>query len=284
MAKIDFHVHVTPPEISAHFRRYGEKEPYFALLSASPRNRFASAEEVVAELDQTGFDRAVIFGFGFRDMGLCREVNDYVISQVREHPRRLIGYMALPPKHRDAEREIDRCFSAGLRGVGELFPTGQDFRIGEAEETRRFAGACVERGLPVLVHTNEPVGHYYPGKTDTTLKQLDRFVENNPALTIIFAHWGGGLLFYESMPEQRKKYRNLYYDNAASVFLYDQRIYGTACALGLEEKLLFGSDFPLLSPSRYIPGIEGSSISEDARALLLGGNGERLLRQTGAWC
>ncbi|MDR3161186.1 MAG: amidohydrolase [Spirochaetaceae bacterium] len=276
MEKIDFHVHVTPPEISARYQRYGEQEPYFALMSANLRNRFATAEEVVAELDRTGFDRAVVFGFGFRDMGLCREVNDYVIARVREYPDRLIGYMALCPNHREAEREIDRCCRAGLRGIGELFPEGQGFRVEEAEETRRFAGACIERGLPVLVHTNEPVGHSYPGKTGVTLKQLDRFVENNPDLTIIFAHWGGGLLFYESMPEQREKYRNLYYDNAATVFLYDEGIYRAACALGLERKILFGSDFPLLSPARYLRGIERSGMSEAAAALLLGGNGARL--------
>jgi predicted TIM-barrel fold metal-dependent hydrolase len=283
METIDFHVHVTPPEISASFPRYAEGEPYFALLAASPHNKFATAEEVVAELDRTGFDRAVIFGFSFRDMGLCREVNDYVIAKTREYPDRLIGYMALVPNHKDIEKEIDRCHSAGLRGVGELFPAGQGFRIEEAEDTRIFAGVCVERGLPVLIHANEPVGHYYPGKTDTTLRQLDRFVANNPELTIILAHWGGGLLFYEAMPEQRKKCRNLYYDTAASVLLYDEGIYRAACALGLEEKLLFGSDFPLLSPSRYLPGIAKSGISTETQALILGGNGEKLLRRTGAW-
>ncbi|MDR0630080.1 MAG: amidohydrolase [Treponema sp.] len=280
MAKIDFHVHVTPPEISAQVHRYAEKEPYFALLSASPYNKFATADEVVQELDRTGFDQAVIFGFSFRDMGLCRAVNDYVIAQVRKYPRRLIGYMALVPNHRDMEQELDRGHRAGLRGIGELFPAGQGFRIDEGADTRGFAGACLERGLPVLVHTNEPVGHYYPGKTNTPLQALDRFVENNPDLTIIFAHWGGGLLFYEAMPEQRKKYRNLYYDTAASVFLYDAGIYRGACALGLEEKILFGSDFPLLSPSRYIKSIEASGISEVPKALLLGGNAERLLGQT----
>lgn len=277
MARIDFHVHVTPPEISAQAHRYAEQEPYFALLSASPSNKFATAPEVIQELDRTGFDQAVIFGFSFRDMGLCRVVNDYVIAHVQEYPQRLIGYMALVPNHRDMEQELDRCHRAGLRGIGELFPAGQGFRIEEPADTRRFAGACLERGLPVLVHTNEPVGHYYPGKTHTTLPQLDRFVENNPELTIIFAHWGGGLLFYEAMPEQRKKYRHVYYDTAASVFLYDPGIYRVACALGLQEKILFGSDFPLLSPVRYLKSMEDSGLSEAHKSLLLGGNAEHLL-------
>jgi predicted TIM-barrel fold metal-dependent hydrolase len=280
--KIDFHVHVTPPEISGNPDKYTQSEPYFAMLSSNPKNKFATAEEVVKELDRTGFDQAVIFGFGFRDMGLCRLANDYVIAKVREHPDRLIGYMTVAPKHPELEKEIDRCQSAGLRGIGELFPAGQDFRIEEADDTRLFAGLCRERALPVIVHTNEPIGHYYLGKTNTTLRQLEQFVENSPGTTIIFAHWGGGFFFYEMMPELKKKCKDLYYDNAATVFLYNEDIYKVICTLGLEKKMLFGSDFPLLPLTRYSAGIEKSKIPEETKALLLGGNAEALLRRTGA--
>jgi predicted TIM-barrel fold metal-dependent hydrolase len=216
-------------------------------------------------------------------MGLCRCVNDYVIEKIREYPTRLVGYISVVPNHRDAEKEIDRCFAAGLRGVGELFPEGQNFRMEEAEDTDALVHACRERGLPVLIHVNEPVGHYYAGKTNTTLRQTERFIENSPGLTIILAHWGGGFLFYEAMPEVRKKCADVYYDNAAAVFLYDRRIYQAACALGLRKKLLFGSDFPLLSPGRYMAGIDGSGIPPRDRELLLGGNAEELLKRTGAW-
>ena len=276
MKKIDFHVHVTPPEISGNLEKYADKEPYFALLAGNPRNRFATCEEVVQELDRLGFDKAVVFGFGFRDPGLCRMVNDYVIAKTREYPSKLIGFMAVSPKHPESGREIERCADAGLLGVGELFPAGQDFRIHALEDTGGLAGPCVERGLPVLVHANEPVGHYYPGKTGTTLGELERFVEHHPDLTIIFAHWGGGFFWYELMPEIREKCRNLYYDTAASVFLYDKRIYKAAWDLGIIERVLFGSDFPLLSPSRYEQGIIQSGLPEEARNLLLGGNAERL--------
>jgi hypothetical protein len=93
MSKIDMHVHVTPEDISGNWQKYAEKEPYFGMLSNSPKNKFACAEEIVSELDAAGFDKAVIFGFGFRDMGLCRYVNDYVIEKVKEFSSRLIGYI-----------------------------------------------------------------------------------------------------------------------------------------------------------------------------------------------
>jgi predicted TIM-barrel fold metal-dependent hydrolase len=276
--KIDFHVHVTPPEISNAVEKIAEQEPYFGLLAASPKNKFANAEEVIAELDGAGFNRAVIFGFAFKDLDRCRAVNDYVIAKVREFPHRFCGFAVVPPNRRGAVAEIERCHDAGLCGVGELFPAGQDIRIDDAAETARFAGCCIERNLPVLLHTNEPVGHYYPGKTDTTLRQLELFAEHHPRLQTVLAHWGGGLLFYELMKELRDRFTNVYYDTAASPFLYTPGIYKTAAALGMQRKILFGSDFPLLPLSRYIAEIDHSGITDGEKELLYGGNAAKLLK------
>ncbi|MDR1128421.1 MAG: amidohydrolase family protein [Treponema sp.] len=276
MLKLDAHIHVTPPEITGNLDRYVAQEPYFALLSASPKNKFADAQTVIAELDGAGFDGAVIFGFGFQDLGLCRMVNDYVIAMVKTYPR-LTGFIAVPPAGRGALGEIERAHDAGLKGVGEIFPSGQRFSIEDETVTRAFAGLCAERSLPILVHANEPVGHYYPGKTDTTLRQLELFIEHSPATDIILAHWGGGLFFYEMMPEFRQKCARVYYDCAATPFLYDSRVYKTACDLGLETKILFGSDYPLLPLSRYLTDIDKSGMTAAARELFLGGHCARLL-------
>ncbi|MDR1859125.1 MAG: amidohydrolase [Treponema sp.] len=275
MSKIDFHVHITPPEISGNWQKYAEKELYFALLSQSPRNRFAGAESVIAMLDESGFDQAVVFGFAFKNLGLCRLANDYVIDSVRQFPDRLIGFMSVSPNDAGMEKEIDRCHSAGLVGVGEIFPEGQGISIDDPQQTRALHGACLERNLPLIVHANEPVGHSYPGKTTVGLRQLERFIENSPGLRVVLAHWGGGLLFYESMPELREKFRNVYYDTAATPFLYDEGIYRTALVLGLYEKILFGSDFPLLAPSRYLSSL--AILPPPVRDRILGGNAEKIL-------
>ncbi|MDR0663294.1 MAG: amidohydrolase [Spirochaetaceae bacterium] len=251
MLKVDHHIHVTPPEISANPEKYFEKEPYFALLCGNPKNRFATAEDVIAELDRVGFDKAVVFGWAFQDQGLCRMVNDYVIEKTRAYPERLDGFAVVSPAEHGAVREIERTHDCGLRGLGELFPSGQRFDIANAALTRAFTGVCAERGLPILVHANEPVGHYSPGKTDTTLRQLELFVEHSPNNDIILAHWGGGLVFFEMMPEIRKKFARVRYDCAATPFLYDDSIYKIARAIGIEEKILLGSDFPLLPISCY---------------------------------
>ncbi|GHV84042.1 4-hydroxyphenyl-beta-ketoacyl-CoA hydrolase [Spirochaetia bacterium] len=277
MSKIDIHVHVTPPEIINNLEKYTAREPYLALISSSPKNKFAAAEEVVLELESAGFDRAVVFGFSFKDGGLCRFVNDYVIEKVKEFPQKLTGFIAMPPGVKEAEKEIARCYDAGLRGIGELFPTGQGIKIEDKKETSAWTAAALERNIPVLVHANEPVGHYYPGKTNTTLRQLEQFVENNPTLKIILAHWGGGIFLFEMMKELKEKFANVYYDCAASPLLYESRVYKTACLLGLQQKILFGSDYPLLPIARYLSEIDKSGISEEEKKLLLGSNAAQLL-------
>jgi len=279
MKNIDIHVHVTPPDIIADWEKYAEKEPYFSLLSHSKRNKFATADDVAVVLEGEGgfnFSRAVVFGFAFRDLGLCRYVNDYVIEKVKEYPQKLIGFISVSP-HGNAAGEIERCYNNGLRGVGELFPEGQGFDPENEKETSAITGICKELSLPLIIHANEPVGHLYPGKTNTTLRQLETFVTKNQGLKIILAHWGGGLLFYETMGEIKEKFRNVYYDTAATPFLYDEKIYNMAKALGLCEKILFGSDFPLLPHSRYLDGLEKSGLSAEEKQLILGGNAKRLL-------
>ena len=287
MSNIDFHVHITPPDIIANWEKYAQKEPYFSLLyknasARKKRNRFAMAEDVVAALEQEAsiFDRAVVFGFAFRDAGLCRYVNDYVIESVGRYPKRLTGFCVVSPRgcrRGEGAKEIERCRGAGLRGVGELFPEGQGFDLENKKETAFVTGACKELCLPLLLHANEPVGHFYAGKTDVTLRQIETFVTNNPGLDIVLAHWGGGLLFYETMGEIREKFRNVYYDTAATPFLYDERIYRAAKALGLCEKILFGSDFPLLPHSRYLSALEQSGLSAGEKQLILGKNAKKLL-------
>jgi predicted TIM-barrel fold metal-dependent hydrolase len=275
--KIDFHVHATPPEIIKNWQKYAKKEKYFSLLSKNPHNKYACAEDIVAALDESGFDRAVVFGFAFKDQGLCRLVNDYVIEKTGHHSGRLTGFISVSPNAKGAEKEIDRCFAAGLRGIGELYPDGQGFNIDNEKETRAVTGACMERSIPLILHVNEPVGHEYIGKNNIPLKKIEQFVNNSQKLKIILAHFGGGIFFYETMKEIKEKFRNVYYDTAAVPFLYDSRVYRAAKAIGLCEKILFGSDFPLLPPSRYLSALEESGLCPEEQQLILGGNARKLL-------
>ena len=89
--RMDTHVHITPEEISRQALKIGEKEPYFDLLSRTPKNRFATGPEIVAEMKRVGIDKSIVFGFSFNDMGLCRR-NSFCRGR-RKLRERFVTYM-----------------------------------------------------------------------------------------------------------------------------------------------------------------------------------------------
>ena len=77
----------------------------------------------------------------------------------------------------------------------------------------------------MLCHVSEPVGHPYAGKEGLPLDQLYAFAKSAPGVSIIAAHWGGGLPFYALMPEVRDALDNVCFDTAASHLLYQPQVY-----------------------------------------------------------
>jgi hypothetical protein len=137
---------------------------------------------------------------------------------------------------------------------------------------------CLEYRRPVMLHVNEPIGHAYPGKSPVTLKQIYRLVQRFPENEIILAHWGGGLLFYSLLKKEvRDTLKKVYVDTAASPFLYKPQMYAVTAAICGAERILFGSDYPLLQPRCYFEEMRDSGLSEKQIKLICGGNAMRLL-------
>jgi predicted TIM-barrel fold metal-dependent hydrolase len=271
------HVHILSPDIIQNVEIYKKREAYFKLIHTGPKVRYATAEDLIAHMELCGVDRAVVFGFPFTDPGLCRETNDYIIESCKKYKEKLIGFALSSPLDSGFEQEIARCHDGGLQGVGELIPDAQQYDISDLKQMKSLAFICRERNLPVLMHVNEQVGHYYPGKGSTGPDRAYAFAAGNPDLTIIFAHWGGGLFFYELMPELKKVLANVYYDTAGSPYLYRPSVYEAARLVGIVHKVLLGSDYPLLPFSRYLKDMEKTGLSAEDKELISGDNAARVL-------
>jgi len=278
---IDFHTHITAPENIARRDEYCMRDAWFRDLYANPKARLSSAEDLIASMDRASVDRAVTFGFGWCDMDLCRHDNDYIMEAVRRFPDRLIGFAVVNPASGSAAvRELERCAAGGLRGIGELMPDGQGFRLDDEATMAPIVEAALEHGMPLLVHCSEPVGHLYPGKGTVTPDKVIRFAQLFPEATLVCAHWGGGAIFYELMPEIAEVMRNVYYDTAASLLLYRDDIFEQAARL-VPSKVLFATDYPLIAPKRMIEHIEGVRIPVPVLQQMLGGNAWRVLAARG---
>ena len=249
---IDTHVHLYPPEIEQNWQKIAHREPYFSSLVQSRAHRWGTREDLLKAMKEDGVDQSWVCSFGFTDMGLCREVNDYVLEGARENPGKILPLAVVPPLHPEAEQEVLRCAEKGVIGIGEIFPGGQRWDIDDMRQTWRLAGACSEASLFLLVHTAEPVGHDYPGKGSTGPREAASFCTHHPEVTVIFAHGGGGLWLYEAMPEMRRYLQNAWYDMAASPFLYGPEIFRALSGMpGVLSRTLYGSDYPLLRLPRY---------------------------------
>jgi len=276
---IDFHVHTFPADIRDHRERFFDDEPEFKLLYESPKSKLVSAEDIVAMMDEQGVDLSVVFGFPWHNPETCRLNNDYVIDAVSCYPDRLQGMCCVDTINSNAADEVQRCLDAGLSGVGELafYGCGID---GECQlSLDPIMAICRERDVPVLLHTNEEVGHLYPGKTPNTMIQIYETVSRFPDNTIVLAHWGGGIFFYNLLKKAVKDtLKNVWYDTAASPFLYESRIYSYARDLVGIDKILLGTDYPLLKPARYFKEMREGGLTQEEMDAVCGQNAADLLK------
>jgi predicted TIM-barrel fold metal-dependent hydrolase len=275
---IDGHTHIFSRKVRQNRQRYCEKDPAFRRIYGSEKAKMVGPQALVDEMDRAGVDRAVICGFPWQNHELCVRENDAIMEAVTRFPTRLIGFACVYPAEPErAVDEIGRCVREGLRGVGEL----GFYNRGMTEQDRiRMAPICRAVGtmkIPLLFHANETVGHDYPGKGETDLSEIYRFVCSFPDVRIILAHWGGGLVFYELMPSVAQVTRHVYYDTAATPFLYRDDIYRLAIEIIGSERIVFGSDYPLISPERAIREIREAGLESGTADKILGGNMSRLL-------
>ncbi len=275
---IDFHTHIFPPDMRRRRSDYLQRDTTFGSLYADPKARMASAEDLIAVMDKDGIDISVVMGIGWSDYATAREANDYIIDSAKLWQGRIVGFAGINPAWGSkAAQEAERCAEAGLRGIGELHPDTQGFDLADKRTMAALMAVAQERGLIVTTHSSEPVGHQYTGKGSVTPQVLMRFISSFPDATIVCAHWGGGLPFYALMPEVAKALRKVYFDTAASPFLYTPQVYSTAAALVGIDKLLLGSDYALLRPRRLLSEIAASSLTEKEREAVQGSNAASLL-------
>jgi hypothetical protein len=278
---IDVHTHIFAPDVIDRRSMYAKRDASFDFIYGNPKSKMVTYDGLIEEMDIAGVDFSVVCGFPWRSIDLCRNHNDYIIEAINKYPDRLVGLAIVNPVSGKAcDAELDRCFSAGLKGIGEISADAQGFRLDDERTAGRLAKAAHDAGLFLLLHVNEDVGHFYPGKTPTTPAAIYPFLEKFGDVTCVLAHWGGGMFFYELMPEVAKVTSNVYYDMAASPFLYRPEVYKVAIDIVGSGRVLFGTDYPLLRMRRHLDELEKVGLAKDEMDAILGNNAKAMLGLT----
>lgn len=269
---VDAHVHAFPDDVIAMRDALVRQDRWFGHLYVNPSAGLTNAIELLASMDSTGVDHSVMCGFPWSDPGLCRLNNDWMATVSAQSGGRLSWLGIVVPHDSTAAPEAERCFALGAAGIGELNADGQGFDLTDASTLSPLVTTCVAAGRPVLLHATEPVGHDYPGKGTATPDRLLRFLAAFPDLDVVLAHWGGGLPFYELMPEVAALCRRVRYDTAASPYLYRHDILAAAILLVGPGRILWGSDFPVLGQGRFLRRTLATTIDPVGLTAIVGGS------------
>ena len=275
---IDFHTHILPPWLREKRDEYIKCDPCFSILYSQPKARMATAEELLASMDEAGIGASVVLNIGWVSHELCVKTNDYILDSVSRYPTRLVGFCAIQPRAGDAAvAELERCAKGGAKGIGELRSDVQAFDLTDKATMKPLVDAALKHDLIFLTHSSEPVGHEYPGKGSITPDILYSLITTFPNLKLVCAHWGGGLPFYALMPEVAKALTNVFFDTAATIFLYKPEIFEQMNRIIGSDKILFGTDYPLMHQNRVLAQVQSSQLPKEDKTKILGANAQKLL-------
>jgi uncharacterized protein len=270
---IDTHVHLEPED--NHLAADAAAKKYFGE-SGAPRDR-----KGLAEYYRSRKIGCVIFPVDEKLTGKPPVSNDVVAEFAAENADIMIAFASIDPtRGADAVREAKRLVaSGGIRGL-KLHPPLQQFFPNDRIAYPLYE-VFAEARLPVLFHTGHSgIGTGMPGGGGVRLKYgnpmyIDDVAVDFPGMPIILAH--------PSFPWQ---------DEAISICLHKPEVYIDLSGWSpkyfpanliqyantlLKHKVLFGSDYPLITPDRWLADFAKIDIKSEVRPLILKENARKLL-------
>jgi uncharacterized protein len=223
----------------------------------------AGADFLLGLADRAGFDRIFVTELNalFYDM---REGNDALGRVLARHPDRLIGYVSVPTPRlgRRAVEEVHRCHEQyGMRGL-KIY-SHPEASIAEPGTVPVLAAAA-GYGMPILAHT--------------TPAECEYLMERVPQARLLMAHMGGHPYAHGDWHRAiaaAEKHPNLLLDTASSQI--DNGMLELAVERLGPDRIIFGTDMPLLDPFTQKAKVTGADLDDAAKALILGGNMARIL-------
>ena len=262
--KIDVHTHLVPDRIADRVLQSMEqmfqwKAPYKNTVAA-----------LKAHMHEAGTDKSIVLGMA-QEARHVRPANDWLISIADEQ---LIPFGAMHPDYADKVGEVRRLRNAGLKGI-KLHPVVNRFYI---DDPRLFS-MYEEIGDSMIILTH--AGKLHADREETLYAAPDRIlqvVQQFPKLRIIAAHLGG---FYMLDEAERTLvgHPRIYIDTTwpPSIGEVGREVLTKIIRKHGADKVVFGTDFCLVSQKGDAAVIEQLSISARDKERILGENARELL-------
>lgn len=225
-------------------------------------------ERLVAMMNRYGIQRAYISSMD----ALLGDPsgNQRVLQQyLRPYPERFLGYCVANP-HQTPLKEVRHCIDAGFVGI-KLHPAFHEYRLDGLQYAPVLQLAHAQC-RPVLVHSGGSLGdpdRFAPPEV------LVRVAKRYPEMSLIIGHMG--MERWRDIVELAMPFPNVYLEICSSLPQRDRL--STAIQRVGAERIVFGTDMPLLEPAVSLGLVEGAHLARTERERILGGNITRILER-----
>jgi predicted TIM-barrel fold metal-dependent hydrolase len=273
---IDTHVHLSDERShAAKPQRANQMAQYFGR-----RRRVVPVDEMAEYYRSRRMLAVIMNSVDITVTGQEPVPNDHIADVVNRHPDVFLGFGVVDPALGVlAEREIRRCKELGLAGIGELNPARQHFFPNDQRFYPLWETAA-ELEMPVLFHGGyAAAGSGTPGGMGVKLKYanplyLDEVAADLPNLTLICAHpswpWES-----EALAVTLHK-QNVFMDLSGWAPKYMSQEVRTYVNSRIQDKVLFGSDWPVIDVDRWMSEFDELGFKPQVRDKVLLDNAKRL--------
>jgi predicted TIM-barrel fold metal-dependent hydrolase len=279
LTAVDVHVHIEA-DGHGHYSLDDELIAASAKYFKADHDRTPTLEQI-AELYRSLNMAAVVFtvdagtATGHRPLS-----SEEIAKQAAAHEDVLIPFGSVDPLRADAIEHARRLVTEhGVRGF-KFHPSLQGFAPSDSRMYPLWA-EIESLGVPALFHTGQTgIGAGLPGGRGIKLRLsdpmlLDDVAADFPSLTVILAHpsvpWADSAI---SMATHKS---NVYIDLSGWSPKYFPPSLVRAANSYLQDKVLFGTDYPLLTPERWLRDFETLDLKPGVRPKILKDNAVRLL-------
>lgn len=257
---IDAHCHIYPDKIA--------EKAVGAIRSFYDVGSFADGKisTLIKEGNKAGIDRFVVQSVATTPKQVG-SINKFIAESVENNDGRLIGLGTLHPDSENMADDVQNIVNLGLHGV-KLHPDIQGFNIDDYRCLKIYE-LCEKAKLPILIHMGD-------SRSDkSSPNRLAPILEIYTDLIIVGAHLGGWSM-WEEASKKLYKYPNLYVDCSSSMeWLSNEKEVEIIRRYGA-DRVLFGTDYPMFSPSIEIERLMNLGLTDDEYRKILSENAIRV--------
>jgi predicted TIM-barrel fold metal-dependent hydrolase len=282
MRVVDAWVNHNPPELAAE--DWSSSPAVSKLFSLFPETATlmvngTTDQQMVDLMDASGIDVAVLSSYSYTaTIKQLLEACEAVAETCRTYPGRFVGSARLEclikdgPSIREGVAAVERIVEEYGFPLVRIMPAMAQVELNQARYYGIYS-ACAELGVAVGLNVGIP-GPLWPARYQR-VDFLDEVCIDFPELTVVAAHMGNP--WTEELLSFMYKHPNLHLMTSAwTPRRYPARIVDAISSRGFRERIMFATDFPILTFSRSMGEVANLDIDDEARPLFLGGNAARL--------